>query len=290
MTPAWCCLQLAAPIALSQPTLVLSLFTLPPSVVMPISISPPLALDLPVLPILMSPHSLPFPWKVVPMEAPDYLSAQSSMWRAPHLSPQPPSHPPVPTVGVPYVHSLHGGRRQPMCDPEGCATVLGAVAPPPPPWLTQTLGVGGSGGQPPGSPGEGGSVGTPTYIPQNDPRDTLIILNMRKWGKKIFKKKLPINSGSHQPRSDPGGRVGVKIFFCAFQLFLNSPQNSQYFEYRHIGSNKKLSPCRMPKTKSPAPLAPTKPIVLYNHFGVCRGGGGVNPPPLGSGPDQDRPP
>ena len=22
---------------------------------------------------------------------------------------------------------LHGGRRQPMCDPEGCATVLGAV-------------------------------------------------------------------------------------------------------------------------------------------------------------------
>ena len=26
----------------------------------------------------------------------------------------------------------HGGRRQKMCDPEGCATVLGAVAPPPP--------------------------------------------------------------------------------------------------------------------------------------------------------------
>ena len=47
----------------------------------------------------------------------------------------------------------HAGGRQPMCDPEGCATVLGAVggggggA-----WLTQTLGVGGSGGQPPGSP------------------------------------------------------------------------------------------------------------------------------------------
>ena len=37
----------------------------------------------------------------------------------------------------------------------------------------------------------------------------------------------------------------------------------------------------MPKTKSPASLAPTKPIDLYNHFGVCRGGGGgVPPPPL----------
>ena len=57
------------------------------------------------------------------------------------------------------VSSRHGGRRQPMCDPEGCATVLGAVGgrgEPPPPWLTQTLGVGGSGAQPPGSPGGGG--------------------------------------------------------------------------------------------------------------------------------------
>ena len=62
----------------------------------------------------------------------------------------------------------------------------------------------------------------------------------------------------------------VKILFCAFQPFLNSPQNSEYFEYRHIRSNKKISPCHMPITKSPAP---TKPIVLYNHFGVP-------PPPL----------
>ena len=52
----------------------------------------------------------------------------------------------------------------------------------------------------------------------------------------------------------PGGRVGVKIPFCTFQPFLNSPQNSEYFEYRHIGSNEKISPCHMPKTKSPAPL------------------------------------
>ena len=93
-----------------------------------------------------------------------------------------------------------------MCDPEGCATVWGVVRvggtpPPPPPWLTQTLGVGGWGGQPPGS--LGGSVGTPTYIPQNDPHDALIILNLHNWDKKNFQKKLPITLGSHQPRSDP---------------------------------------------------------------------------------------
>ena len=62
---------------------------------------------------------------------------------------------------VPYPMNSHGGRRQPMCDPEGCATVLGAVGPP---WLTQTLGVGGSGGQPPGSPGGGGGG---RWVPQH---------------------------------------------------------------------------------------------------------------------------
>ena len=36
----------------------------------------------------------------------------------------------------------------------------------------------------------------------------------------------------------------------------------------------------MPKTKSPAPLAPTKHIVPYDNFGVRRGGGGVPPPSL----------
>ena len=123
-------------------------------------------------------------------------------------------------------------------------------------------------------------MGTPTYIPQNDPHDTLIILNMHKWAKIFFKKNLPINSGSHQPRSHPEVGSGSKSFFYAFQPFLNSPQNSEYFEYRHIRSNRKISPCRMPKTKSPAPLAPTKPIVLYNHFGVCRGGGGGTAPGL----------
>ena len=78
-------------------------------------------------------------------------------------------------------------------------------------------------------------MGTPTYIPQNDPHETLIILNIHKWGEKIFRKNLPISSGSHQPRSDLEVRSGVKKFFCVSQTFLNSPQNSEYFEYRHMG-------------------------------------------------------
>ena len=40
---------------------------------------------------------------------------------------------------------------------------------------------------------KGGSVGTPTYIPQNDPHDALIILNIHNWGEKNFKKNLPIS-------------------------------------------------------------------------------------------------
>ena len=41
--------------------------------------------------------------------------------------------------------------------------------------------------------GRGGSVGTPKYIPQNDPHDALIILNIHKWG--------------------GGGRLYSKLFF-----------------------------------------------------------------------------
>ena len=100
--------------------------------------------------------------------------------------------------------------------------VIGGGGPLQPPWLTQTLGVGGLDGQPPGSRGGGGgagSVGTPTYIAQNDPHDMLIILNMHKWGKKNCKKKLPVNSGSHQPRSDPQVGSGSKSFSAFFIHF-----------------------------------------------------------------------
>ena len=85
-------------------------------------------------------------------------------------------------------------------------------------------GVGGLAGQPPGSPGAG-SVGTATYPPQNDPHDALIILNIHNWGKKNCPlAQAPISQG-------PTSRSGRgSIFFLCF-----SPQNSEYFEYRHIG-------------------------------------------------------
>ena len=49
-----------------------------------------------------------------------------------------------------------------------------------------------------GRRGGGGSVGTPIYIPQNDPHDALIILNIHKCGKDFFKKKYPSASGKNK--------------------------------------------------------------------------------------------
>ena len=65
----------------------------------------------------------------------------------------------------------------------------------------------------------GGSVGTPTYIPQHDPHETLIILNIHKWVKFFSPKNLPISSGSHQPRSDLEVRSGAKNFSVFFKHF-----------------------------------------------------------------------
>ena len=89
----------------------------------------------------------------------------------------------------------------------------------------------------------------------------------------------PLQSGGQNQKWPTKWARWLHNLFCAFQPFLNSPQNSEYFEYRHIGWNKKNSPCRMPKTKSPAPPAPTKHLVPCDNFGVRRGGGGP-PPPL----------
>ena len=58
-------------------------------------------------------------------------------------------------------------------------------------------------------------MGTPTYIPQNDPHDALIILNTHKW----FSEKNCFSSGSHQPRSDPEVKSGVKNFSVFFKHF-----------------------------------------------------------------------
>ena len=89
----------------------------------------------------------------------------------------------------------------------------------------------------------------------------------------------PLQSGGLNQKWPTKWARWLHNLFCAFQPFLNSPQNSEYFEYRHIGWNKKNSPCRMPKTKSPAPPAPTKHLVPCDNFGVRRGGG-VSPPPF----------
>ena len=62
--------------------------------------------------------------------------------------------------------------------------------------------------------------------------DALIMLNIHNWEKFAHQLRLP--SAKVRPR----GWVGVKILSCVFHPFLNSPQNSEYFEYRHIGSKK----------------------------------------------------
>ena len=80
-----CCRKVAAHIGLSPLARVLSLNPFPPQVAVPISLSCPSALDLPVLPILTSLNSLPFPWEVTPMEplhSPCFTALRSTQRRA----------------------------------------------------------------------------------------------------------------------------------------------------------------------------------------------------------------
>ena len=61
----------------------------------------------------------------------------------------------------------------------------------------------------------GGSVGTPTYIPQNGPHDALIIWNVHNWGKKISEKNFPLAQAPISQR--PTRRSGRgSIFLCMF--------------------------------------------------------------------------
>ena len=84
-----------------------------------------------------------------------------------------------------------------------------------------------------GSPEGGGSVDTPTNLKMIP---MMIILNIHNWKKKIFTKICPSTQApiSQGPTRRTGR--GHKILFCGFHRFLNSPQNSELFEYRHKGS------------------------------------------------------
>ena len=79
-------------------------------------------------------------------------------------------------------------------------------------------------------------------MPQNDPHDALIILNIHKWGDIVFKSNL---FSTHQlraptaPRSDPEVESGVKNFFLGF---------SPIFEF----SKKKF--------ESRTPIPPSRPL------------------------------
>ena len=116
-------------------------------------------------------------------------------------------------------HAMHGGRRQPMCDPEGCSTVWGAVG-------------GGGGTHPPPfvdpNPAERGTESevAPKWAMWLHNPCSLGGPHRFKAGNFNQKKSRPITTalanaqtGSHQPRSDPEAGSGSKSFFVLFSHF-----------------------------------------------------------------------
>ena len=76
-------------------------------------------------------------------------------------------------------------------------------------------GVGGLAGQLPGSL----ERGTPTYIPQHDPHDMLVILNIHKWVEIFFRKIFPLAQAPiSQGRTQRSGQ-GSKFFLCFSNIF-----------------------------------------------------------------------
>ena len=65
----------------------------------------------------------------------------------------------------------------------------------------------------------GGSVGTPTYIPQHDPHDALIILNIHKWGKNFSEKICPLAQAPISQGQTRRSGQGSKKFLCFSRLF-----------------------------------------------------------------------
>ena len=66
----------------------------------------------------------------------------------------------------------------------------------------------------------GGSVGTPTYVPQNDPHDALIILNIHNWGKQNFSENIcPLAQAPISQGLTRGSGQGSKLFLCFPSIF-----------------------------------------------------------------------
>ena len=62
-------------------------------------------------------------------------------------------------------------------------------------------------------------MGTQTYIPQNDPHDTLIILNMHRWGKNFSKKNCPSTQAPISQGLTWRSGWGENPFLCFSSIF-----------------------------------------------------------------------
>ena len=62
-------------------------------------------------------------------------------------------------------------------------------------------------------------MGTPIYIPQNDPHDALIILNIHKWGKKVFRKICPFAQAPISQGQTRRSGQGSKNFLYSSNIF-----------------------------------------------------------------------
>ena len=141
-------------------------------------------------------------------------------------------------------HLTHGGHRQPMCDPEGCSTVWGAVEGGTPPpfvdpnpaergtesevapkwarWLHNPCRLGGphrfkAGGRIRGGPQVARWLHNPCSL-GGPHRFKAGNLNKKK-SRPITTALANAQTGSHQPRSNPEAGSGSKSFFVLFSHF-----------------------------------------------------------------------
>ena len=96
----------------------------------------------------------------------------------------------------------------------------------------------------------GGGGGTPIYKPQNDTHDALIVLYIHKWGENFSSKKIsfpPISSGFPAAKVHLGRLGRGSKFFHVFHPFLNSPRESEHFEYKTHRVKRLFTPSKRPR-------------------------------------------